>query len=440
VAISIGTFATIANVQFNPTTSDYPNQRSRIDQIVVTFSEDLSVHSSGAFSLVRNGTDDAPFNLAWNSSFSRATLSFGGVSIADGNYQLSIDGDLLAGANRVPVDADGDNVPGGVLTTDFFRLYGDGDGDGDVDFTDLAGFRAALGNPTFNPIFDYDADGDADFTDLAQFRMRLGKDNVIPAVTARSPANGATGVSPNSVVTVTFSEGVQANTISFTLMDVNNTPVAGSVSYDQSTFTATFTPTNTLRFNTGHTASVAGAMDQSGNTMASTSWSFTTGILTHNIFPNSATPAIPSTEDTNAIEVGVKFRSDVAGNITGLRFFKGTANTGTHVGHLWTASGTLLATVTFVGESASGWQQAIFSQPVPIDANTIYVASYFAPTGRYAATNGFFASSGFDNGLLDAPSDAAAGGNGLFRYTSGGAFPDGSFQATNYWVDVVFVV
>jgi acyl-CoA thioesterase len=42
--------------------------------------------------------------------------------------------------------------------------------------------------------------------------------------------------------------------------------------------------------------------------------------------------------------VGVKFLSDVAGFITGIRFYKGATNTGTHVGHLWSADGTLLAT------------------------------------------------------------------------------------------------
>ena len=64
-----------------------------------------------------------------------------------------------------------------------------------------------------------------------------------------------------------------------------------------------------------------------------------------------------------AIEVGVKFRSDVAGTGHRLRFYKGSGNTGTHVGHLWTATGTLLGTVTFTGETATGWQQANLRRP-----------------------------------------------------------------------------
>ena len=90
--------------------------------------------------------------------------------------------------------------------------------------------------------------------------------------------------------------------------------------------------------------------------------------------------------DPNAVSLGVKFRSDVNGFITGIRFYKGSANTGTHVGSLWTSGGQLLATATFTNETASGWQQANFATPVAITANTVYVASYHAPNGGYAAT------------------------------------------------------
>ena len=60
------------------------------------------------------------------------------------------------------------------------------------------------------------------------------------------------------------------------------------------------------------------------------------------LFSSSAAPPIAS--DPGAIEVGVKFTTATAGLITGIRFYKGSANTGTHVGDLWSSSGTLLAT------------------------------------------------------------------------------------------------
>src|SRR5262249_37769981 len=132
-----------------------------------------------------------------------------------------------------------------------------------------------------------------------------------------------------------------------------------------------------------------------------------------------------------------KFSADLNGFVNGVRFYKGSGNTGTHVGHLWTSAGTLLASVTFSGESASGWQQALFATPVAISANTTYVVSYVVPTGAYAFDLFSFYSSGVLSPPLRAPSERAAGGNGVFSAGASG-FPDQPYQATNYWVDVVF--
>src|SRR5262245_60632677 len=64
----------------------------------------------------------------------------------------------------------------------------------------------------------------------------------------------------------------------------------------------------------------------------------------------TAAPAVITDPDTQSIEVGVKFRSDVAGFITALRFYKGPQNTGTHIGNLWTSAGQLLASAPFTNE------------------------------------------------------------------------------------------
>ena len=148
----------------------------------------------------------------------------------------------------------------------------------------------------------------------------------------------------------------------------------------------------------------------------------------------------PEENDPAAVELGVKFRSDQAGFITGLRFYKTSGNTGTHLGHLWAADGTQLAEATFSGETASGWQQVSFDNPVAIDANTTYIASYHAPAGHYAATNGYFATGGFDSPPLHALGEGVDGPNGVYHYDSAGgsAFPTDTFQSSNYWVDVVF--
>jgi hypothetical protein len=157
------------------------------------------------------------------------------------------------------------------------------------------------------------------------------------------------------------------------------------------------------------------------------------------IWPTNAVPALVDAGDAASVELGVHFRSDVDGQVTGLRFYKAASNTGAHLGHLWDTNGTLLATATFVGESASGWQQASFPAPFTISSNTLYIASYYAPDGHYSADVDAFATS-YDNPPLHAPATNEIG-NGIYTYTtnSNGAFPtNASGNAANYWVDVVF--
>ena len=156
-------------------------------------------------------------------------------------------------------------------------------------------------------------------------------------------------------------------------------------------------------------------------------------------WPPSALPTNASVNDTAAVELGVKFRTDVSGYITGVRFYKGTGNTGTHIGNLWTSDGQLLATATFINETATGWQQVNFgARRWPITANTVYVASYFAPNGSYAGDNAYFANAGVDNRLVHLLQNGVSGGNGVYQYGAPASFPSLSFNATNYWVDVVF--
>jgi hypothetical protein len=78
-----------------------------------------------------------------------------------------------------------------------------------------------------------------------------------------------------------------------------------------------------------------------------------------------------------------------------------------------------------------------FTTPVSITANTVYVASYHATKGHYAADAGGL-TNGVDNGNLHAIADAVAGGNGVYVYSSSSTFPTQTFGGTNYWVDVIF--
>jgi hypothetical protein len=136
----------------------------------------------------------------------------------------------------------------------------------------------------------------------------------------------------------------------------------------------------------------------------------------------------------------VKFRSDSNGTITGIRFYKSAANDETHIGNLWSSTGTLLATATFTGETTSGWQQVNFSSPVSITAGTVYVASYFTSVSHFSADQGFFATTGVSNPPLQALANGVSGSNGVYAYGSTSSFPSNSYNSTNYWVDVVFVL
>jgi methionine-rich copper-binding protein CopC len=268
-------------------------------------------------------------------------------------------------------------------------------------------------------------------------------DTTPPTVTARSPVAGATGVALTAAVTATFSEPIQAGTATVTLTGPGSTNVPGTTTYDGATQTVTFTPTASLAASTSYTANMSGAKDLAGNTMTAVTWSFTTGAAPPpsscpcTIWPSTATPATPAAPDDSAAELGVKFRTSEAGYITGVRFYKGAGNTGTHVGNLWSANGTNLASATFTGETASGWQQVDFGAPVPVSANTTYIASYHAPNGNYALNDAYFASGPTTNGPLTALQDGTDGGNGVYSY-GGSGFPTSTFGASNYWVDVVF--
>jgi hypothetical protein len=164
------------------------------------------------------------------------------------------------------------------------------------------------------------------------------------------------------------------------------------------------------------------------------------------IWGNGTTPGGIDSGDANSIEVGVKFRTDTFGVATGVRFYKASTNTGTHIGNLWSSSGQLLASATFTNESASGWQQVNFTQPVLVYPNTTYVASYFAPKGHYSQNEGYFytvppigaTGSHVDSPPLHALRNTNGVTNGVYAYSTGSTFPNNTFNAENYWVDVVF--
>ncbi len=266
------------------------------------------------------------------------------------------------------------------------------------------------------------------------------EDTSAPRVTTTAPSAGQASVPATTTVNATFDEAVQPGSVAMELRDDGGGLTAGAQTYDAPSRTASYSPNAPLAAGRTYTAAVTAATDLQGNGMTAPAvWSFTTvSANSISIFGPTAQPAVPAAKDPGAVELGAKFRSDVAGQIAGVRFYKGAGNTGLHTGRLWSQSGTFLASVQFQNETASGWQFASFATPVPINAGTVYVVSYHAPVGRYAVTSAGFAAADIVNGPLRALRDGTAGGNGLYRYGAGGVMPTSSWNGNNYWVDVLF--
>jgi hypothetical protein len=112
--------------------------------------------------------------------------------------------------------------------------------------------------------------------------------------------------------------------------------------------------------------------------------------------------------------------------VSGVRFYKGANDTGTHTGSLWNvqssgqtfAERSKVATATFSGETSSGWQQVNFATPQLLIPNQLYIVSYNSPTGNTAIeANGYYSAAtaqwAFQNGTVVASSGAGTTGTGF---------------------------
>jgi hypothetical protein len=190
-------------------------------------------------------------------------------------------------------------------------------------------------------------------------------------------------------VTATFSEAMNPATIispatTFTLA-ASGTPVAGNVTYDASTYAATFTPTNPLALDTLYTATITtGAQDLGGNGLAADYvWTFTTSV-------NPCQPIVPL---GSACSFGVLGGATVTNlgpsDVTGdIGVWSGTAITGFPPGTLTgtehagdavaqTAQGDLTTAYNFAAAAAGG---AVL--PADIGGETLAPGVYKTTSGQ----------------------------------------------------------
>ncbi len=260
----------------------------------------------------------------------------------------------------------------------------------------------------------------------------MSDDAIGPVSTIISPLVGA-NIAAGATVTITGTAQDKGGGV----VGGVEVSVDGGLTWHPASGTNNWTYTFSTR-TAGQFTIVSRAVDDSGNLeqngpRVTVNPPQTAGI--YNLF-GSEGPGTVDSGDSDAVELGVRFTSDVDALVTGVRFYKSDANTGTHEGHLWSSDGTLLASATFTGESSSGWQQVNFDTPVLISAGSIYIASYYAPNGHFSVDKNYFDTQGVDNGPLHALPQGPTGNDGVFVYGASG-FPTQTYQASNYWVDVV---
>jgi hypothetical protein len=291
----------------------------------------------------------------------------------------------------------------------------------------------AMQQATVNLFADMGAQPGSRQSDLAA--AAPSSDTVAPSTSIVSPGDGST-IAPGGTVVI---QGTAADT-------GGGRVGAVEVSVDGSTWHAatgrdnwryTWTPSAP-----GQVTLRSRAADDSANLGSETAVVVSVGGTRScpcSLFGNAPVD-LSGNDNMGSIEAGVRFRADDDGFITALRYYRTPATStatwsGTRTGHLWTNTGTLLGSATFIGDSLPGWHEAVLPSPVPVTKDTTYVASYLSSDGSYSVQPGLLTNT-FDAAPLHAPASGGGSPNGAFKY--GGGFPDEGFAGAGYGADVVF--
>jgi hypothetical protein len=203
---------------------------------------------------------------------------------------------------------------------------------------------------------------------LVAFVAGCGGGNGSPAVTPAptvsfiAPANAATGIALNANITATFSEAMNASTITTTTFTLKQgiTPVSGAVTYVGTT--AIFNPASNLTASAIYTATVTtGVKDLAGNALAvNKTWSFTTGTTA-----DTTAPTVSSTAPATAA-IGIALNANVTATFSEA-MDPSTITTTTYT--LKQGTTIVPGAVTYVGTSAT------FNPTSNLAASTIYTAT-----------------------------------------------------------------
>jgi len=186
--------------------------------------------------------------------------------------------------------------------------------------------------------------------------------NAVPTVVSTAPANSATGVPTTQIITATFSEAMNAATISTSTFTVTapSGAVTGVVTYSGTT--ATFAPSAALAASTVYTGTITtGAADPLGNHLASNFvWTFTTGTI----------PSVISTNPLNGA-TNVAINQKVTATFSEAMNSTTVTAAGTFTLAVTTGGAAVPGTVTYVAATNT----ATFAPTANLLASTQYTAT-----------------------------------------------------------------
>jgi sulfatase modifying factor 1 len=177
-------------------------QRSRIDGVVGSFSEDVSgTFSLSSIRLYRNGVEEVPLTgvmFSFDPATNTLSLDSRGILLEDGNYEFRLypDGITDRAGNSFDVDWDGvgDAGTGKYLSGSFHKLTGDADGNKTVTAADMLVVKKSMGKsagqPGFDPNADLDGNGVVNALDLALARDNLTHDLLTPPTLVVEESSG----------------------------------------------------------------------------------------------------------------------------------------------------------------------------------------------------------------------------------------------------------
>jgi hypothetical protein len=180
-----------------------------------------------------------------------------------------------------------------------------------VDSTDVVGLHTSVAfDASRRPAISYyDMTNTHDYLKLARFSPPH------PSVVSTSPGDGDTDVAVTTSVSASFDEAIDVSTLDFTFDSM-----AGDVSYDEISLSATFTPKADLGYITTYNVSIS-ASDLAGNPMpAPVTWDFTTEEELDTTPPNVISTS-PGDGDTDvAVTTSVSASFDEAIDVSTLDF------------------------------------------------------------------------------------------------------------------------